>query len=833
MATIAPLCALADGALGQMLNSQVETEAQQFERIFGHRPSMQPRAISVPFILDYLPHGEIQVILSTNQDAVKIEVTALLQELASKIRPETLEQIRSAADPQDWLSLPQLQVVGLEAEFNEEKLELRIAAPPELRKESIIELSGRRRPPGFGRALPPSEFSAYLNLRSGFDFVGQSQRGSEEGLQPFRLDLEGAVNLHNWVVEGNGSFTEDADNPWRRGNFRLVRDDPAQRIRYVLGDLAYPVTSLQSFQPLVGLTVAKNFSLQPYRVTQPRGATSFFLQAPSKVEVLVNGQPVQTLQLPAGQHNMRDFSLVRGNNEAVLRITDDVGREKTIRLSFFFDPRLLAAGEQEFSYSIGLPARATSTGPEYESSLPAISLLHRIGLSDTWTAGLNFQGNENQQMLGGESVWATPFGILQPDVAVSLVNGIGIGYVARLGYLHDSKAGSLGLAVQHRSPLFSALGNMAPNNAVAWDVSARYSKRLPQGLSSGVGASYQISRGNNRDLSSVNLLLSKRLGRSIVADLTLDRRDTASGQTEYRAFVTLTIPFSSGRQKVHSSYDSFSGTSRADWQYTAQNSVGELSGSLGVQRQQDNDNLYGRARYNSSRAEMSLAEDITTPASPTDQSDRLTRFRFATALVYAEGQMALSRPVQDSFAIIAASPNLKGYKIGVDPVRDTYAATIDSWGPAVLPNLSSYLVRGVTIDAPELPPGYELGPGAYLVRPTYKSGTVIRVGTGATVLLGGILETAQGAPVSLQAGEIVSLAEPQQQEPLVFFTNRRGKFSLEGLQPGRYEICLFSELPSAVRFDIPKGKGGIYDIGTLRLPKALDLESFRPLEESK
>src|SRR6185436_5651936 len=215
------------------------------------------------------------------------------------------------------------------------------------------------------------------------------------------------------------------------------------------------------------------------------------------------------------------------------------------------------------------------------------------------------------------------------------------------------------------------------------------------------------------------------------------------------------------------------------------------------------------------RAEASLAQDITTPSSPAEQVDSRTRFRFGTALVYADGQLALSRPVRDSFAIVAARPEIEGQKIGIDPVREVYLAKIDRWGPAVVPDLNPYLVRKLSIDAPDLPPGYELGSGVYTVRPTYRSGTVIRVGTGATVLLGGLLETQDGAPISLQGGEIISLGDaPKTTE---FFTNRRGKFNIEGLNPGAYEMRLFGEPPTSVKFEIPKGKAGFYDIGTLRL----------------
>jgi outer membrane usher protein len=817
LVSTALLCGLVGRALGQV---PAATGTEQFEKIFGNRPPVLPRVISVPFLLDGQLRGDIQVMLSPTKEALKVDAAPVLQELAGRVRPDILEHLRAALDPQGQLSLPQLQALGLEADFDEQQLELRVAVPPAVRRASTIDLFSARPPPGAERALAPSAFSTYVNLRSGLDYVEQSPNGGGQGLQPFRMDFEGAVNLRNWVVEGNASFTQDAPNPWRRGDWRLVRDDPERRIRAALGDLAYPTTGLQNFQPLVGLTVARNFSLQPYRITQPRGRTSFFLQTPSKVEVLVNGQPVQSLQLPAGPHSVQDFLFASGSNEVVLRITDDVGRVEIIQLSFFFASRLLAAGEQEFAYSAGFPSRPGETGPAYDTRRPAFSLFHRVGLSDTFTAGLNVQGNAPQQLLGAESVWATPVGIFQPDVALSRVQGIGVGYAARLGYFYYGEPGTAGgtwaLAVQHRSPAFAALGSLDPHNAVAWDLSVRYSRRLLWGMSGGVGGSYQISRGHNRNLSGVNLLLSKPFGRFGGADLTLERRDTLGGRTEHRAFLSVTVLLTDARQSFRTSHDTFSGTSRADWQYTAQNPVGGLDGNLGVQRRPHDYSVFGTARYNWSRADMSLSQDVTTPSTPTEHTDSRTSFRFATALLYADGQFAVSRPVQDSFAIVASHPDLKGQTIGVDPLRDTYTATIDRLGPAVLPNLGSYQVRNVIIDAPELPPGYELGPGVYLLRPTYRSGTVIRVGTGATVLLSGILETAEGTPVALQAGEIVSVSELPLQ-PIAFFTNRRGKFSLEGLRPGTYDMRLFSDPPSAVRFDIPQGKVGVYDIGTLRV----------------
>src|ERR1051325_9830488 len=287
-------------------------------------PARRVVNITVPLYVEKRSPVDIQITIATNREDLKLQAPPLLQELEPLLRPELLQQLRSAADAQGNLRLQALKELGLDAVFDEGKLELRVAVPAEFRRASDIRFSASALPPGAESALNPSAFSAYLNLRTGFDYVEQSASGRNEGLQPFRGDLDGAVNLNRWVVEGSGSYTEDADTPWRRNDTRLVYDDPPRRIRYSLGDLAYPVTGFQSFQPLLGLTVARNFSLQPYRITQPLGQTSFFLKGPSKVEVLVNGQPVQTLQLPAGPQNMRDFRFANGANDLTLRITDEV-----------------------------------------------------------------------------------------------------------------------------------------------------------------------------------------------------------------------------------------------------------------------------------------------------------------------------------------------------------------------------------------------------------------------------------------------------------------------------------------------------------------------------
>lgn len=814
-------CLLTGTCTGLLQASQ--TEADEFEAIFGRPPPTSAETLTIPLILDGRAAGDVRVTIASGAEDLEIIAEPLLDLLKESIAPDSLDPLRTASDATGRLRLSHLRAAGVEAEFDWQRLELHVGIPPELRPTSTIHLSRRQPPRGTGHTVEPSAVSAFLNVRTGIDHVQQSSTGYGEGLQPIRADFDGAINLHNWVIEGSARYTEDATYPWRRGNFRLVRDDPERRLRYTAGDLAYPTTGFQQFRPMAGVTVARNFALQPYRITEPRGQTSFFLRSPSTVEVLVNGRPIRTLRLAPGPHSLQDFNLADGGNDVVLQITDDVGRRETLRLSFFFDARLLAAGEHEFAYSVGVPSHPGDRGPEYATDTPAVSFFHRFGITDSFSAGMNFQGDENRQLMGVESLWATGFGTFQPDIAGSHMHGGSNGYAARLGYryhdLSSHRGRSWNVSAQYQSPGFAGFNASADTSAwnpVAWSVSARYRQRLPLQFHGGVGITHQIRRTSPSSLTGLNLFLSRRIGRSGSMDVSLDRRETRDGTVDHRAFISYTYVFPGHRQRIRTTYDSLSGTSRADWYYTARNPVGGMDANLGVQHSHNNESIYGGTRYTGYRGEASLVHDVTTPISGEMQTDSRTRFRFGTALVYADGQFAVSRPVRDSFAMITAHPDLHGHTIGVDPLRERHSAKIDRWGPAVIPDLNAYLARNIVIDAPDLPPGYEIGSSVYTLLPAYKTGTVVRVGTGATVLYSGILQDADGMPVPLKFGEIIALADSDQ-PPIEFFTNRSGRFSIEGLRPGSYEMILFNDVPTSAHFTIPPDRSGIYDAGILRL----------------
>jgi len=107
--------------------------------------------------------------------------------------------------------------------------------------------------------------------------------------------------------------------------------------------------------------------------------------------------------------------------------------------------------------------------------------------------------------------------------------------------------------------------------------------------------------------------------------------------------------------------------------------------------------------------------------------------------------------------------------------------------------------------------------------PSYKSGTVIRVGEEGTVALAGTLQTVDGQLIALQAGDLTEEGAADK-TAATLFTNREGKFYVEGLKVGRYSLRLHADPSVVTQFEVPQDKYGLYEIGDLRLAGKVRLD---------
>ena len=283
-------------------------------------------------------------------------------------------------------------------------------------------------------------------------------------------------------------------------------------------------------------------------------------------------------------------------------------------------------------------------------------------------------------------------------------------------------------------------------------------------------------------------------------------------------FASIRIPLSFD-QDVSFSVDSRSDEVRGDYAYRGGSRVGSFGASLGVARSDDEDlSVDAGADYIGNRFRAAIDHDTRFVELAGDDRTSTTRLRAETALAFAGGQIAVGRPVADSFAILSAHPTLEDRTVFADPADNGDLATSGWLGPALVPTLGTYSSRRLDVDVEDLPPGYDLGAGAFTLEPRYGSGYALEVGSAATVTTMGTLEYDDGEPVALVAGKALH-QDDEFFEPVLMFTNRVGRFAISGLKPGRYRLELNDDNGTTIDFAIPDDAIGLHRAGTIVLER--------------
>jgi outer membrane usher protein len=669
--------------------------------------------------------------------------------------------------------------------------------------------------------VKPAKISGFMNLRAGQDYVHDSA-AQVPGRAPARLDLDGALNVKNWVIDGRFDYLEDSVRPWQRDDVRLVHDWPDQMVRLAVGDLSYPVSGFQSFTPMLGMSIARNFSLQPYRVTTPTGRTSFMLASPSRVDVMVNGQRVRTLQLQPGNYDVSDFPVADGSNDVSLIITDATGRVEEKRFQLVSDQILLRKGLKEYAYNIGVESENRDRAIEYDFSRPVFSAFHRYGVSDRFTIGAMLQADADVRQAGMTFAHGFSFGTLGFDGAASQSEA-GAGAAAQWSYSYSdfTEGRSFTAALEYKSADFAALGQDEAENPTAWDMTARYTQPVFRDLTMGVGGRYQFARAGNDDSWSYSLNFRRMIFGTISASVSFEHRSEEGAGV----YAGLTWTPGGSQHVVSSAVDSFTKGKDVNWSW--HDTAGQWWAGAGVNETGAQRQATGNVAYTGYRGEISVRDNVVSALEPAaggssrwSLSDHRTQITAGTAIAFADDHVALSRPINNGFVMVTRHKSLSGRSIGINPVRDgdrvDYQAQIDALGPAVIHDAVPYMYRAVSIDTRNMPGGYDPGNDSYTVMPSYKSGAVISVGSAANIYADGYIVLPGGAPAGLQAGEIAD-ADGAAQE---FFTNTKGRFRISRLKPGTYEMTLYAYPHAPVVFDIPQQAAlGRYDAGTLVLPQ--------------
>ena len=803
------------------------TREEIYEKVFHTpMPKIAPQRFWVYAVVNGKFCCKVEMDWAGEPTAGLFDPVPLLKVLSGMLKPEIMKSVNEAAPKAGFMDTSSLHALGIETEVDPATFRFFLRVPPRLLVRSARSLSGGRIDPFTAGGKPPEPFSAFINWSAQQQYDDPpSNGGSERG--PLGVGLDGAFQLKGWVLEGAGLYKEGNEDEWSRRDVRLVKDLAPRALRFSGGDLSYQVSGYQSVMSLGGIGVSRDYSLKPHEITYPTGDFSFYLENPSTVEIWINGVLRNTLELEAGDQDLRDFPFVSGENEVELRIRDAAGRRQTLNFSFIREAILLSRGRDRFSFNAGVMRKTIGSGYEYDGDEPGASLYYQRGLTDRFTAGGFLQARSHHAVLGCDAAMAFGFGTFQMDAAASALENYGEDWAGRLSF--TSRRIDLGLIydlrwrvyAEYLGENFATVANSAPYNRQKVKTAASTTFRLPNDLTANMGLGCDLLRDSEATESYYATAgVSWRLRQCLAAGLSARYAVDPDGRSSSEAYLGISLYWPQKGQSLTASKAWDGGVdARWDWQTSSSGNPGAARGYVSAGRDDDTDELEAGASYTSNLGRASVTHEITERRSGDGETFNRTLLALQSSIVFADGNFGISRPVRDSFLLVKGVENCEGRKILVNPTKNGAQAESLLFLPAVVPDLYSYRLANVRCE-PEEPPLTYIPKEAYsTLFPSYKSGTVLYVGTTARFQVLGRLVDEKGEPVKELPCEIqFPKAEGGNNE--LTFTDSLGRFLV--MAPGSGPCVIRPLSPESpygqASFEVPVQSEGMYRAGDIILP---------------
>ncbi|MCB1518988.1 MAG: fimbrial biogenesis outer membrane usher protein [Hyphomicrobiaceae bacterium] len=823
----------------------------------------------VPFKDETAMLGELVIVINPD-DSVLVPKAALVNALTPVFDKAALERLHGVRDADGQVTIQDLRAAGFDVRFDPAQMQLVLHADPDQRPVGDLSLARRRGPDASANVVLPAKVSGYLNVNAGFDYLWGDATGNEDTATT--LDFESVFRFWNVVVENEATFETGASTfvcpvsarclfdhagGFKRRRSRVVYDMPDSQLRVQAGDADVYGTSFQRAPDVLGVTVEKSpRKLKPGENIRPTGKSSFRIERPSDIDVMVNGAVIQRLRLRAGNYNLSDLPLGTGANEIQLVITDDTGERRALAFTTFFDGNLLGAGRSEWSVSGGVPSYFEDNRRIYRDDEYFGSGFLRYGLTDMITGEAHVQGDKDVVM-GGLGVFAaTPWGFLGVQGAMSNAPS-GLGWAAEINYDLVNFAGplayytgareSLRLGAEYRSPDFRAPGEfldtaggiLLPQFDYWLRLTAQYSTPLWNSVSMTIGARYQFADDDaigrtpltlKGDRYGIDLTLTSPLTDWATGSLTVGYSnesyllaDTRNGndQADFRVMARLFVR-PDDTTRIAATYDSLNQEAYVSAYRGHGRGIDRFEETADLQKNGNDDRATasGSVAYYGNRGEIRAAHSsgfngVTWDNFNARPADQRSTVRVGSSLVFADGAFGVGQPIRgNGFAIVKPHESISDKTVSVGGSGDVRART-DWLGAAVVPDVPAYTKSTIPVDVADLPIGYSLGSGAFDTYAPYKAGYKLEVGSAYSVSTYGKLLKADGQPVALLTGIARPADNPSKE--VVIFTNASGKFGAEGLAPGRWTITMATEdAPTVYELDVPEGTDGLFKAGDLK-----------------
>lgn len=791
------------------------------------RPNINPYdrdiAMTVPLNFNRRVLGEMPVLL-TRDDRFIVESAGFKRLIDPLLTPEAQAELAARLEGVESFAPEEINTTGIRLEYDPDQLAVLVLRidPTKRSIESLFQ-GGRPDEPG----VAPEDFSAYLNT----NMLVQRRNSTGDVATP-SVYLNGAVRFKHLVFETDIQGREDlftGDYEVDRRYARFVYDEPEAFRRWYLGDMDPETRGRQGYIQMGGVGVARQRQrFESFRNNVLAGGRQLVLQEASTVRVLRNGVFVREFRLDPGQYDLSNLPLETGSNDVQLEIQNESGRTETVAYSAYLDAIDLEPGDYEYGAYLGVTNTGLFGSPEYNDGELAFTGYWRKAFENRPALGIGLQASEQVQNLTGQSQIILKNGArARLDASVSNSDRGG-GYAYALSYDLAVDQGdtydSWTFVADYTSEDYASLGNATAQNPISWIFTGAYSHRFSADWLANATASYRMSRSAFLDDSytlgaTTTYRVTPEWGLQFGAEYT-DYGNTFGTTRDGFGFTVALIWSPRYDRRGEARYSSARNTGSVRFQQSSENRVGSWGYSVQSTYDDGPGTVSGQVDYVGNRFDASLSHTTFGQSFSNITEEQVTTLRLGSSIATTGGKVAMGRNIYDSFAIVYPHETLGDHPVivGESFARGNYTARSGTLGPALSNTLTSYVNQSVRYDVLDAPLGYDIGEGILRVRPTYKSGYSVQVGSDAFVSALGRIVGNGGRPAALLSGRVRPVDEPNA-EPELFFTNSVGRFAVQKLKPGKtYRVDLFTSPSAGFEFSVPADNEGLLDMQTVTLP---------------
>lgn len=782
----------------------------------------QAEWVTINIVVDDVVIGETPVAVTPLGKITDVNGTGIMTLLEPFVQEEKIKRIQKLTKTDDSLSIEDLERVGIISVFSERELQLILTIPNNMRSVKDFPLTIKRTKAGL--SLYNKDYSGYLNfsLLAGFSAVSMPSTFVNKE-EPKEGRFEFVQNMNYFTFETTANYKEFEVKPFQRLESSLVHDFEYMQSRLRAGDYFTGVQAFQSSLPAAGIQFQKQFNIYPERGSLSKRSTIIDVRKSSLMEVYVNGILITRFRVIPGPYNLKELPVLYGRNRVTVILIDDFGGREEFQVDLFFDDQILAIGVHNYSYQIGVPAYYDLNEKLYDPRVFG-SFFHQYGVNDQFTIGTNFQTYDSSKLAGLGLGYLSDLGTNVFDFALYRDDAVKTATAQKWRYSSPDISNSyfagvrVLLGAELRSALFKTI---TVTNPLLPNYSHRYDFILQKQLASSTSASLSISKVVGQNGSPDDL--ARRIGfqSQLTRNWTFDLNYNWTEQQRYldQILATLTWTETHGRSLASVSHNSpNNGTAiRLAKNNTRNYNDFRLSGYASKQAPRDSaasqqidvaGDYFGRFFESRLRVlgESSEAEVNTT-----------AQFGFGSAFVWTVDGVAFSRHVSDSFAIISPNGLSDESKLSIPNGTEKDIIYLKNDSDFVFSNLTSYHHNRLQFNSTELQIGHHLERESYVLIPKYRSGVYIPLVVQKAVILKGQLSSKVPEWHNYAYGKIWSA--DGQLHSSSFFTDENGKFIIEGLTHGKYEIELSDPRLRRILIDVQEIEKIEIDLGTIPLEK--------------